>query len=68
MLNPNTFHKTLLALVISASISACNGSVSSDKTDVSVGDNPSETNELSSYGTPAEKADLFSSYTGVLGD
>ena len=68
MLNSKTFHKTLLALVISASISACNGSVSSDKTDVSFGDNPSETDELASYGSPAEKADLFSSYTGVLGD
>ena len=68
MLNSKTFHKTLLALVISAAISACNGSVSSDKTDVSFGDNPSETDELASYGSPAEKADLFSSYTGVLGD
>ena len=68
MLNSKTFHKTLLALVISAAISACNGSVSSDKTDISIGDDPSETDELASYGSPAEKADLFSSYTGVLGD
>lgn len=68
MLNSKTFHKTLLALVISAAISACNGSVSSDKTDISIGDDPTETDELASYGSPAEKADLFSSYTGVLGD
>jgi len=68
MLNSKTFHKTFLALVISAAISACNGSVSSDKTDISIGDDPTETDELASYGSPAEKADLFSSYTGVLGD